>query len=42
MTRRTQVVVIGAGRSGLAAGFHLRRSGLEFVIPDARTEPGGA
>ncbi|MFC9915808.1 ArsO family NAD(P)H-dependent flavin-containing monooxygenase [Streptomyces sp. NPDC127197] len=38
----TQVVVIGGGQAGLAAGYHLRRLGLEFVILDAQTEPGGA
>ncbi|MFI9547748.1 ArsO family NAD(P)H-dependent flavin-containing monooxygenase [Streptomyces sp. NPDC052016] len=42
MTRTAQVVVIGGGQAGLAAGYHLRRLGLEFVILDARTEPGGA
>jgi putative flavoprotein involved in K+ transport len=42
VTDRTQVVVIGGGQSGLAAGYHLRRLGLDFVILDARTEPGGA
>ena len=28
-------VVIGAGQAGLAAGFHLRRAGLNFVILEA-------
>jgi putative flavoprotein involved in K+ transport len=42
MTHTPQVVVIGGGQSGLAAGYHLRRLGLDFVILDARTEPGGA
>ncbi|MFF4006879.1 ArsO family NAD(P)H-dependent flavin-containing monooxygenase [Streptomyces sp. NPDC001717] len=42
MTRRTDVVVIGGGQSGLAAGYHLRRLGIEYVILDARTAPGGA
>ncbi|MFE0450953.1 ArsO family NAD(P)H-dependent flavin-containing monooxygenase [Streptomyces sp. NPDC058914] len=42
MTRTAQVVVIGGGQAGLAAGYHLRRLGLDFVILDARTEPGGA
>jgi putative flavoprotein involved in K+ transport len=35
-------VVIGGGQSGLAAGYHLRRLGLDFVILDAETTPGGA
>ncbi|MFJ8550890.1 ArsO family NAD(P)H-dependent flavin-containing monooxygenase [Streptomyces sp. NPDC093676] len=40
--RRTQVVVIGGGQAGLAAGYHLRRLAIDFVILDAQTEPGGA
>ena len=46
------MVVIGGGQAGLAAAgglgvsprrhSHLRRLGLDFVILDARTEPGGA
>jgi putative flavoprotein involved in K+ transport len=39
---RTQVVVIGGGQAGLAAGYHLRRLGLDFVILDAQATPGGA
>jgi glycine/D-amino acid oxidase-like deaminating enzyme len=35
-------VVIGGGQAGLAAGYHLRRLGLDFVILDAQTTPGGA
>jgi putative flavoprotein involved in K+ transport len=42
MTQRTQVVVIGGGQAGLAAGYHLRRLGIDFVVLDAQTEPGGA
>ncbi|MEU2263850.1 ArsO family NAD(P)H-dependent flavin-containing monooxygenase [Streptomyces sp. NPDC019645] len=42
MTRAPQVVVIGGGQSGLAAGYHLRRLGLDFVILDAQTTAGGA
>ncbi|MFB7466481.1 ArsO family NAD(P)H-dependent flavin-containing monooxygenase [Streptomyces sp. NPDC056224] len=42
MTQRTDVVVIGGGQSGLAAGYHLRRLGVEHVILDAQTAPGGA
>lgn len=36
------VVVIGAGQSGLAVGYYLRRTDLNFVILDAGTQPGGA
>jgi putative flavoprotein involved in K+ transport len=42
MTLTTQVVVIGGGQAGLAAGYHLRRRGIEFVILDAQATPGGA
>ncbi|GAA3803560.1 ArsO family NAD(P)H-dependent flavin-containing monooxygenase [Streptomyces chiangmaiensis] len=42
MTHSTQVVVIGGGQAGLAAGYHLRRLAIDFVILDAQTEPGGA
>ncbi|GAA3903076.1 ArsO family NAD(P)H-dependent flavin-containing monooxygenase [Streptomyces lacrimifluminis] len=42
MTVETQVVVIGGGQAGLAAGYHLRRLGLEFVVLDAQAAPGGA
>ncbi|MET9829456.1 ArsO family NAD(P)H-dependent flavin-containing monooxygenase [Streptomyces sp. NPDC006385] len=40
--QHTQVVIVGGGQSGLAAGYHLRRLGLDFVILDAQAEPGGA
>ncbi|WP_431932184.1 ArsO family NAD(P)H-dependent flavin-containing monooxygenase [Micromonospora sp. RP3T] len=36
------VVVVGGGQAGLAAGFYLRRSGLDYVILDAQPQPGGA
>src|SRR5690625_2766744 len=36
------VVVIGGGQAGLAAGYFLRRTGLEFVILDAARRPGGS
>ncbi len=42
MTRTAPVVVIGGGQSGLAAGYHLRRLGVDFVILDAQSTPGGA
>ncbi|MFD8210663.1 ArsO family NAD(P)H-dependent flavin-containing monooxygenase [Streptomyces sp. NPDC059695] len=43
MTYETvDVVVIGGGQAGLAAGYHLRRAGLAFVILDAAPAPGGA
>ncbi|MGW1772006.1 ArsO family NAD(P)H-dependent flavin-containing monooxygenase [Streptomyces sp. NPDC002104] len=42
MRRQFDVVVIGGGQSGLAAGYYLRRAGLSFVILDAEPTPGGA
>ncbi len=36
------VVVIGGGQAGLAAGYYLRRTGLSYVILDAQERPGGA
>ncbi|SIM56495.1 ArsO family NAD(P)H-dependent flavin-containing monooxygenase [Micromonospora cremea] len=36
------VVVIGGGQAGLAAGYYLRRAGLDYVILDAQSRPGGA
>ncbi|MFE5715154.1 ArsO family NAD(P)H-dependent flavin-containing monooxygenase [Streptomyces sp. NPDC056501] len=42
MTQAVDVVVIGGGQAGLAAGYHLRRIGLDFVVLDARATPGGA
>ncbi len=36
------VVVIGGGQAGLAAGYYLRRAGLDFVILDDQPGPGGA
>ncbi|MDK1342037.1 ArsO family NAD(P)H-dependent flavin-containing monooxygenase [Streptomyces sp. 378] len=40
--RHTQVVIVGGGQSGLAAGYHLRRLGVDFVVLDAQSTPGGA
>jgi len=36
------VVVVGGGQAGLAAGYFLRRTGLSFVILDDAPVPGGA
>ncbi|MGW3988789.1 NAD(P)-binding domain-containing protein [Streptomyces sp. NPDC004830] len=44
--REVETVVIGAGQAGLAAAYHLRRSGFEpdrdFVVLDHSPGPGGA
>ncbi len=37
-----RIVVIGAGRSGLAAAAYLRKSGREVVLNERRAEPDGA
>ncbi|MFG2298326.1 ArsO family NAD(P)H-dependent flavin-containing monooxygenase [Streptomyces sp. NPDC048603] len=42
MTRHADVVVVGGGQAGLAAGYHLRRAGVDFTILDAQATPGGA
>ncbi|HVK24061.1 MAG TPA: ArsO family NAD(P)H-dependent flavin-containing monooxygenase, partial [Actinokineospora sp.] len=42
MAEHFPVVVVGGGQAGLAAGFYLRRAGVDFVILDAQDEPGGA
>lgn len=35
------VVVIGAGQAGLACGWHLKQQGLNFLILDEQSQPGG-
>ncbi|WP_431269270.1 ACR3 family arsenite efflux transporter [Dankookia sp. P2] len=41
-TQSRQVIVIGGGQSGLAVGYFLHRTGLDFEIFDANHGPGGA
>lgn len=40
--RTVGTVVVGGGQAGLAAGFHLRRRGENFVVLDANAVPGGS
>lgn len=40
--RSFDVIVIGGGQAGLAAGYYLRRAGLSFIILDGAGHPGGA
>lgn len=35
-------MVVGGGQAGLAAGYHLRRAGVDFTILDSQDAPGGA
>lgn len=42
MTQHTDVVVVGGGQAWLAAGYHLRRQSLVFVVLDADPAPGGS
>ncbi|MBC6699739.1 ArsO family NAD(P)H-dependent flavin-containing monooxygenase [Hymenobacter sp. BT190] len=41
-TTEVAVLVIGAGQSGLAVGYYLRRAGVQFVLLDDQPAPGGA
>ncbi|MEO3806801.1 ArsO family NAD(P)H-dependent flavin-containing monooxygenase [Nonomuraea sp. B1E8] len=40
--RSVDVLVIGGGQAGLAAGYYLRRARADFVILDAQDSAGGA
>jgi putative flavoprotein involved in K+ transport len=42
MTTWYDVLVIGGGQAGLAAGYHLQRAGLTFAILEAAPEVGGS
>ncbi|MQA02267.1 MAG: NAD(P)-binding protein [Streptosporangiales bacterium] len=42
MAGTSDVVVIGGGQAGLAAGYYLRRARVSFDILDAHDRPGGA
>jgi putative flavoprotein involved in K+ transport len=38
--RQTEVIVVGGGQAGLAAGYYLKRAGIPFVILDANQRLG--
>jgi putative flavoprotein involved in K+ transport len=40
--RRVDVLVVGGGQPGPAAGYHLRRAKADFVILDAQNRPASA
>lgn len=40
-SRAVDVIVIGGGQAGLALGWHLQQQGLDFLILDEQTRPGG-
>lgn len=42
MSRILDVLVVGGGQSGLACGYYLKRSKLDFVILDKQETAGGA
>jgi putative flavoprotein involved in K+ transport len=42
MTTWYDVLVIGGGQAGLAAGYHLQRAGLTFAILEGAPEAGGS
>jgi putative flavoprotein involved in K+ transport len=41
LDRVLDVVVIGGGQAGLATGWHLQQHGLDYLILDEQTSPGG-
>ena len=41
-TLEVDVAVLGAGQAGLAAAYHLKRRGIDFVVLDAGATSGGA
>ena len=40
LTTDVEVLVVGAGQAGLAAGMAVRQTGLRFLIMDAGDQPG--
>lgn len=42
MNRMYDVIVVGGGQAGLAAGYHLTHAGVRFVILESARHPGGS
>ena len=42
MTKPYDVLVLGGGQAGLAAGYHLQQTGLSFAILEATSDVGGS
>src|SRR4051812_24769305 len=42
MTKPSDVLVIGGGQAGLAAGYHLQHAGLSFAILESASDVGGS
>ncbi len=42
VARHVRCAIIGAGQSGLACAYYLRKYGVEHVLIDASTQPGGS
>src|SRR5437773_2047382 len=41
-TRHAEVIVVGGGQAGMAAGYYLAQSGIDFLILDASPSAGHA
>ncbi|WP_440902002.1 FAD-dependent oxidoreductase, partial [Actinosynnema sp.] len=42
VTQQVRALIVGGGQAGLATAFYLRRRGIEHVVLDEQTGPGGA
>jgi putative flavoprotein involved in K+ transport len=42
MSHTFDTIIIGAGQAGLAAGYHLRRVGMDFLVLEGEAQPGGS
>ena len=42
MAKHYDVLVVGGGQAGLAAGYHLQRTGLSFTILESAPDVGGS